>query len=615
MKKWIAWLLTLCLALSFAVPALAAGPGDIVLLYTNDMHCAMTGDGVSLAGIAAYKQQLLEDGRYVALVDAGDAIQGDAVGALTEGEYMVDVMNRLGYAAAVPGNHEFDYGMDRFLEIAGGEAQFAYLSANFTDLRTGARVFDAYTMLTFGSTKVALVGMTTPKTLTSSTPAYFQDDAGNFIYGFCQGADGQALYDAVQAGIDAAEAAGADYVIGLAHLGVEESCSPWMSTDVIANTEGLDAVIDGHSHTVLEKQVCKDKTGEDVVLTSTGTKLAYLGELTISPDGELDTRLISDCTPADDASAGVRAAYDDMNAYVESLQGQFTALLETVVAQSEVDLLAADRAETAWLVRSSETNLGDLCADAYRTVMGADVAIVNGGGIRDNIYAGDVTYGDILAAHPYGNLLCAVEATGQQILDALEMGVRSYPDPIGGFQQVSGMTFDLYYEVPSSVVLDENGMFVKVDGPYRVQNVRIGGEPLELDKTYTLAGHNYCLKNGGDGFTMFQGCTLLQDETVVDNEALVRYITETLGGKIGPGYENDAGSGRIRMVAGQPQTGTDTEEQPEADTPAAETPVTETPDIPKTGAEVQAASAAVVTAAPAVAYLAVSQRRRRAARR
>lgn len=599
MKKCIALLLTLCLALCSFVSVSAAQGSDIVILYTNDMHCAMT-NGVTLAGVAAYKQQMLEDGNYVALVDAGDAIQGDAVGALTEGEYMVDVMNRLGYVAAVPGNHEFDYGMDRFLEIAETEAQFPYISTNFTDLRTNETVFDPYVMLTFGDTKVALVGICTPKTITSSTPAYFQDENGTFIYGFRQGDDGQALYAAVQAGIDEAKAAGADYVIGLAHLGVEPSCSPWMSTEVIANTSGFDAVIDGHSHSVIPQQECTDKDGNAVPLTSSGTKLANLGKLTIHTDGTISTELVENCAPAADASETVRAAYDEMQAYVGELQGHFETLLNTVVAESKVDLLAADREETAWLVRSSETNLGDLCADAYRVMMDADVAIVNGGGIRANIYKGDVTYGDILAVHPYGNLLCVVEATGQQILDALEMGARAYPGITGGFQQVSGITFDLYGDIPSGVVLDENGMFVRVDGTYRVQNVKINGEPLDLDKTYTLASHNYCLKNGGDGFSMFQGCNLIKDETMVDNEALIRYITETLGGVIGEGYENDMGSGRIRFMSGTPQTGTDEEETPttpdDPTTPETETPetpndtqkpVTETPAIPATSAQAQ----------------------------
>lgn len=598
MKKCVALLLTLCLALCSFVSVSAAQDRDIVILYTNDMHCAVENeDGVSLAGLAAYKQQMLEDGSYVALVDAGDAIQGDAIGALTEGEYMVDLMNRLGYAAAVPGNHEFDYGMDRFLEITETEAQFPYVSANFTDLRTGGTVFDPYVMLTFGDTQVALVGICTPRTITSSTPAYFQDENGEFIYDFCRGGDGQALYTAVQESIDEAKAAGADYVIGLAHLGIEPSCSPWMSTEVIANTSGFDAVIDGHSHSVIPQQDCTDKDGNIVPLTSSGTKLFSIGKLTIGTDGTIATELVENYVPAEDASETVRAAYDDMQAYVSELQGDFSALLNTVVAKSEVDLLAQNREGTAWLVRSGETNLGDLCADAYRVMMDADVAIVNGGGIRANIYAGDVTYGDILEAHPFGNLLCVVEATGQQILDALEMGARAYPDITGGFQQVSGITFDLYGDIPSGVVLDENGMFVRVDGTYRVQNVQINGEPLELNKTYTLASHNYCLKNGGDGFSMFQGCNLIKDETMVDYEALIRYITETLGGVIGEEYANESGSGRIRFMRGTPQTGADEEETPdtpddpatpETETPdGTQTPVTETPVIPATSAQAQ----------------------------
>ena len=204
------------------------------------------------------------------------------------------------------------------------------------------------------------------------------------------------------------------------------------------------------------------------------------------------------------------------------------------------------------IIRNAETNLGDLCADAYRDQGDADVAFVNGGGIRVSIPAGDITLGDILQVHPFGNALCVVEATGQQILDALEWGARNVPGENGGFLQVSGLTYEIHTYIESSCTADENGLFTGVDGEYRVKNVKVAGEDLDLTKTYTVASHNYMLKDGGDGFTMFQGCNLLQDEVKLDNQVLIDYITGTLEGVVGEAYANPYGEGRIVGVAEAP---------------------------------------------------------------
>ena len=207
------------------------------------------------------------------------------------------------------------------------------------------------------------------------------------------------------------------------------------------------------------------------------------------------------------------------------------------------------------MVRNQETNLGDLCADAYRTLLGADIAFVNGGGIRVDMPKGDISYGDIISVHPFGNMACLIEATGQQILDALELGssaagVGEGAGESGGFLQVSGLTYEVDTTIPSAVVKDDKGLFVKVDGEYRVKNVKVGNEPLDLTKTYTLASHNYMLKSGGDGYTMFLENKILKDEVMVDNEVLIHYIVESLGGNVKAGsiYANPYGEGRIRVI-------------------------------------------------------------------
>ncbi|MDO5574582.1 MAG: bifunctional UDP-sugar hydrolase/5'-nucleotidase [bacterium] len=510
---------------------------EIAIIYTNDVHCSIS-DNIGYSGLAAYKKELEAAGKQVLLVDAGDSIQGGVIGALSSGEYPMEIMNDIGYDVATIGNHEFDYGMEQFMKLK-DEAKFPYVCCNFMDLTTNQRVFDAYQMFTFGDTEVAFVGITTPKTITSSTPKYFQNEAGEFVYGFCQDESGQKLYDTVQSAIDDARNAGADYVIGLAHLGVEATTSPWMSTEVIANTTGMDALIDGHSHTVMPEENVKNQDGKPVILTQTGTKLANIGTLTIDTTGKLSTSLTDNSYETKDA---------DTDAYIAGITEQFDEQLSKVIGTSEVELVVNDPETDVRIVRTAETNLGDFCADAYLAVTGADIAMSNGGGIRAAVPAGEITYGDIINVHPFGNAICVIEATGQQILDALELGVMDMPEESGSFQQVAGITFEIHPDIPSSVKLDENEMFVSVDGEYRVQHVKVGEEELDLKKTYTLAGNNYSLMNGGGGLSMFQGNKVVQDSILVDAEALIQYIQEDLGGVIGQDYAEPYGQERIVAV-------------------------------------------------------------------
>ena len=503
---------------------------DIVILYTNDVHCGVD-DNLGYAGLATVKNALEAQGKHVVLVDNGDAVQGDTIGTLSNGEYIIDIMNEAGYDVATPGNHEFDYGMDQFLALT-EKANFPYVSANFVDA-DGNTVLDPYVIKDVAGVKIAFVGISTPKTITTSTPKYFQDDNGNYIYGFMQDETGEKLYAAVQSAVDAARAEGAQIVIAMAHLGIEEDCSPWTSSEVIVNTTGIDAVLDGHSHSMLACEKVKNKDGQEVILTSTETKLAYIGCLTIKDDGSMTSTLISD---------------NGMKDFVAGIQEEFEELVNTVVASTAVDLVIKDPASGERIVRVTETNLGDLCADAYRAMSGADVAIVNGGGVRADIPAGDITYGQIIAVHPFGNEMCVVECTGQEILDALELGCSKLPAESGGFLHVSGMTYTIDLNVESSVKLDENGMFVSVEGDRRVTEVTIGGEPLDPEKTYTLASHNYKLKNCGDGYSMFADNVFLQDSVMIDNQVLINYIVNVLGGTVGEEYADPYGQGRITII-------------------------------------------------------------------
>ena len=534
-KKLLTILLAVCLVAAMMpsmVFAANAKSDDIVVLYTNDVHCGID-DSIGYAGLAAYKADKLKETKNVVLVDAGDAIQGDLAGALSKGDYIVDIMNQVGYDVAIPGNHEFDFGMDQFLALT-KKSNAKYISSNFTDTKANKTVFDPYVIKELGGKKVAFVGISTPESITKSTPAFFQDEKGNYIYDFCNDKTGKKLYKAVQNAIDAAKAEGADYVIALGHMGIDDQSKPWTSREVIANTTGLNAFIDGHSHSTVASEAVKDKDGKEVTLSQTGTKLAAIGELIITADGKISTSLVTDYAEKDEKTASL----------IKEVKDKIEAVSSKKVGTSEVLLTTLD-AEGKRAVRNQETNMGNFCADAYRIIGGADIGIVQGGGVRADIKAGDVTYGDIIALHPWGNMCGVIEATGQQVLDALELGATNIPDEVAGFLQVSGISYEIDTTVPSTVVIDENKMFVKVAGARRVVNVKVGGVPIDPKKTYTVASTTYILTQQGDGFTMFDGCKEVTKESLVDTEVIQKYI-EKLGGTIGQQYAKT--EGRIKVL-------------------------------------------------------------------
>ena len=521
-----------------------SAPEKIIILHTNDVHCQIDQKknkdeivtNIGYAGVLAYKKEMenLHGINNVTLVDAGDAIQGGPIGTLSKGEYIVDIMNYIGYDIACPGNHEFDYGMENFLKLSTETSKANYICCNFRDLE-GNPILSPYTLIKYGDLTIAYLGINTPESFTKSSPIYFQDENGNYIYDFAQGEKGQTLYKTVQKYVDEAIKEGANYVVAIGHLGDEGASEYWSSKSLIKNTYGIDIFIDGHSHEVYS-EILKNKKGKNVLLAQTGTKLQNLGKITINTKNKkITSEFISN----------YKAQDEDAVNYIEGIKNKFSDVLQEVVAKSSVTLTTLDPTTHKRAIRNSETNLGDFCADAYRVMVGADIAFANGGGIRADIEEGDITYEEIINVHPFGNEICMIETTGQDILDALEVGACEYPVENGGFLQVSGLSYTIDPSIPSSVVFNERGQFVKVDGKYRVTEVMVGNEPLVLNKTYTLASHNYMIKNGGDGYTMFMDDKIIKDSVVIDNGALINYITENLNGVISDEYKNPKGSGRI----------------------------------------------------------------------
>ena len=560
-KKVFACLLAVVMLLGMiVVPAAAKAEGEepakeIVVLYTNDVHCGVT-DGMGYVGVARVKAALEAAGKEVILVDNGDAVQGDVIGTLSKGEAIVELMNDVGYDVATIGNHEFDYGMDQFKKNV-SLAKFQYVCCNFLDDK-GAAVLKPYTIIEKAGKKIAFVGIDTPESFTKSTPKYFQDAEGNYIYSFCEGNNGQDLFDKVQATVDAARAEGADYVIALAHLGIDYQSEPWTASKVIENTTGIDVMLDGHSHTDFKRDIgqdsilVKNKDGNEVIHTSTGTKLANVGILTIAGD-KISAKLLDASAMKFMDEAGLLPEDNGMGEVVKAALAKNEELVNTVVAHTDVDLVIKDPVSGERIVRSQETNLGDLCADAYRAMGETDIAFVNGGGVRDTIPAGDVTYGQIIKVHPFGNALCTVEVTGQEILDALEFSVCNLPGESGGFLQVSGLKFTVDMNVDSTVVKTEKKEFVEVAGERRIKDVEVLQEdgtyaPIDPNKTYTLASHNYMLRDEGDGYTMFSDNKFLSEDVMLDNQVLINYIVDKLGGSVGSDYVDPYGQGRITII-------------------------------------------------------------------
>ena len=567
-------------AASMAIGAPAASAcwfgdkSDVTILYTNDVHTYIDKQSPKLtyAAIADLKQSYQNAGKDVLLVDAGDHVQGTAYGSMDEGASIIKLMNAAGYDVATPGNHEFDYGMDRAKAIM-KEADFPYLSCNWVDLRTTLRVLPSVKVFVRGGRRIAFVGVTTPETFTKSTPAYFMNDAQTkYIYDILGGEDGQKLYDAVQKAIDKAEFWGADTIIGLGHLGVDPSSSPWTSEEVIAHTHGFTAFIDGHSHTVMANKQVTDASGKAVTLTQTGSYFKNIGKMTVGADGTITTELIDTYEGLD---AAVAATASNWISAVDDMLGE-------EIAVGDTKFYINDPATGKRRIRSGETNLGDFVADGIYTYFNeieelhCDVAIMNGGGIRTDVEAGPWSFKTCKTVSPFGNVACLMSVTGQQIQDALEFGARfagSEGKENGGFLQVAGARYTIHPMIPNTVQTNDKNVWTGSAATPRVSNVEIYDkttgtyQPLDPNATYALAGMNYTLRNLGDGFAMFDGATLIKDYVSEDYLVMSSYAA-MFGGVDANGlphlasanspladypgyllnYEDPYGAGRIQMI-------------------------------------------------------------------
>lgn len=534
-QKVLSALMTMILVVSLNIIAFAQErdftkditPNDIVVLYENDVHSSVDGYPI----LQQIKKDFLEKTPNVAVVSAGDFIQGATIATISKGESIIKIMNKLGYDAVTLGNHEFDYTIPQLKKLV-AELNAPVVASNF--FFKGKLVYEPYIIKDYNGKKIAFLGIATPESITKSTPKYFQDKKGRYIFDFAGDESGKKLYNTVQKAVDSAKKDGADIVIALGHLGNEGVTKQWSSTAVIENTKNIDAFLDGHSHSTFPMIVVLNKEDKPVVSSSTGSRFANVGYLVIDKNGNMKTNLIS--------LKDYKEEDKEVKEVVDSIKAEAKEILDEVIAKTDVTLTTKENGKR--VIRKQETNLGDFVADSIKDYLDTDIALMNGGGIRADLKKGNITMNDLLTVFPWGNMLCAVEVKGSVIRDALEMGARLYPEENGGFLQVSGLKYTIDPNVTSSVQTDDKGMFKGITGDYRVKDIMVFNkkankyEPLNLNKNYSVGGINYTIRLSGDGYSMFSGAKVLKDDVAVDVDALTQYIKNNLNGVVGEKYAN-----------------------------------------------------------------------------
>jgi len=525
--------------------------GSLVILHTNDIHghaVADTEDGyMGYAEIAQYKEDAIALGASVLLLDAGDPIMGMPIVNLDKGTNAITFMNLAGYDAMVLGNHEFDWGSDNILRLE-ELADFPFLSANVYNTADGTDFVQPNVLFTMGNgMTVGVFGLTTPETLSKANRALFP--GLSFM-------TGEELYACAQAQVDELTEAGADLIVCLSHLGVADESEGIRSTDVIAAVDGIDVMIDGHSHTVIEDDVITKGEGDtatETLLVQAGEYGQYLG--VVIYDGENLTSGLIAATQYESSVIELTALVpkhqdEAVAAEVNAINDAIQAELSQPFAVTEV-LLNGERSPG---VRTEETNLGDFCTDAMlwaaKQLVGDQVvaAIANGGGIRASVQIGDVTMNDMKTVFPFGNTLVTLDVTGAELLEALEAATFSTPDAIGAFPQVAGIEFtvDTSVAFEAGAQYENSTYFAPANPGSRVTIATVGGEAFDPDAVYTICTNNFTA-GGGDTYSVFKYPYQQTgyDTTKALEDALVDYVTDVLGGVIAAPY--DAPQGRITI--------------------------------------------------------------------
>ena len=492
----------------------SSGMKSIVILYENDVHCGIDGY-TRMAGLRDAINS--SDTAYAAAVSCGDFLQGNTTGAISKGQYIADILRLMDYHALTLGNHEFDYGVPRMMQLL-GEAGTPVVCANLYEAGEPQPMFAPYVVRQYGHKRVAYIGATTPETMILEGYSFY-DTNGALLYDLKP----KTFYELIQQAVDAARAEGADYVVLLAHVGETPQSMGFSSHRLVNNTRGIDIVLDGHSHEVVEGAKVKNLDGKEIIVTQTGTQFANIGKLLITPDGRFITQLVR--------AKDIPYENPRITAITDSIRKSVKAVTSTVVAHSDYTLVVSDENDQ-WIVRGQETNAGDLVADAYRHALKADIGMENGGGIRNDIHAGDITYGDIIGMLPYDNTLRRIMVTAEQLKTMLTRCTALVPVLDGNFPQCSGLRFTIHSK--SHAVSDIE--ILQADGSYA---------PIDMQRSYSVALTNYNHEGGGF-YGCFKKCVVLEESSLRYYEALADYLGKVLGGTTGETYAQP--QGRITIV-------------------------------------------------------------------
>ena len=525
---------------------------DIVIVHLNDVHCGIQ-DKVGYDGFVLYLDKLKEKYKYVITVDVGDHIQGGSLGAISNGEAIIKIMNKINFDVVTIGNHEFDYGTEQ-LDKLGKNISSKYICVNYCYKKNKTCIFEPYKIIEAGNKKIGFLGVLTPLTLTKTYLSTLKESDGSAIYDFLSGNDTE-LQQTLQNHINKLRnEEKVDYVILLTHIGMD--LEKYTSNGLLSNLEGVDAVLDGHTHLVYNTTT-KDKTRKNIPISQTGTKLESIGKLILKTDGSIETETISEVPEPSNTTGAKNVTRSGVNRWVDEgmynfigeIWDEYEEELNTVVGKSDYDLITKpENASSNQLIycRYQECTLGNLIADAVTFEAKSDFTIVNAGGVRGNLYTGNITKANVIEIIPWFNNIFIKRVTGQTVLDALEFGVRNYPSSSGQFPQVSSeLSFDIDPSINSTVQTDRDGIFINITGARRVSNVKVNGEDLVLDKIYNISLFEI-IANGGGGFQMFADIEVSREAAITDTDAVALYIQNNLNGSIPKKYSEI--QGRINIV-------------------------------------------------------------------
>ena len=568
-RKLISLLTAAVMVLGLSVPVMAEGApsmeGKLVVIHTNDMHgyYETTETSIGIAGIASLKDYYKAQGADVLLLDAGDFSQGSTLVSYYKGKNAAEYIAAAGYDAVSMGNHEFDYSFDVLLDNMKvlTDAGVKVIDANVINKETGKAYFDANAVFDLNGYKVGVFGLDTAETLTKASPSNVK--LVNFL-------DKEDMFKEAQAQVDALKAEGCSYIIALTHIGVDEESTGRRSLDLAEAVKGINLIVDGHSHTVMDGG---QKVG-DTLITSTGSYLANAGTVVIDKaTGAAEAKLIS----AADYAAGINQYNEDVKKLVADDVAEVTAAYSKVFAKTEVALEG-----TKELVRSQETNLGDFTADAYLYTaqkyaderelgITVDCAISNGGGIRTSVEPGDISMDTLVTVFPFGNNVCFVTITGEQLLEVLEASTFCTPETIGGFPQVAGIEYKLDISVPyeNGEQYPDSTYYAPANPGSRVTIKTVNGKAFDPKASYTVAVNAFQAE-GGDTYYQLTQNSYFCDTEILDCDSLIEYVN-SLGGVIGEQYKEP--QGRIEIVGEAPSV------EPEVTEPAVTEPVVTEPTV------------------------------------